>query len=126
MSSSRVWKSHPSAERGTITSINHIDAQYHTKQALSRTDAVLGHRRHPLPDADALVARLRALGVNDDTQVVAYDRQGSMYAARLWWLLRFHGFDQVQVLDGGLAAWDAAGGALQAGPVAPRLPATTL
>jgi thiosulfate/3-mercaptopyruvate sulfurtransferase len=65
--------------------------------------------RHPLPDADALVARLRALGVNDDTQVVAYDRQGSMYAARLWWLLRWVGHADVAVLDGGLAAWEAAG-----------------
>ncbi len=64
--------------------------------------------RHPLPDADALVARLRALGVNDDTQVVAYDRQGSMYAARLWWLLRWVGHADVAVLDGGLQAWEAA------------------
>ncbi|CAJ0807644.1 sulfurtransferase [Ralstonia flaminis] len=64
--------------------------------------------RHPLPDADALVARLQALGVNDDTQVVAYDRQGGMYAARLWWLLRWVGHADVAVLDGGLQAWEAA------------------
>ena len=64
--------------------------------------------RHPLPDAEALVARLQALGVNDDTQVVAYDRQGSMYAARLWWLLRWVGHADVAVLDGGLQAWEAA------------------
>jgi thiosulfate/3-mercaptopyruvate sulfurtransferase len=63
--------------------------------------------RHPLPDADALVARLQALGVNDDSQVVAYDRQGSMYAARLWWLLRWVGHADVAVLDGGLQAWEA-------------------
>ena len=63
--------------------------------------------RHPLPDADALVARLQALGVNDDTQVVAYDRQASMYAARLWWLLRWVGHADVAVLDGGLQAWEA-------------------
>ena len=64
--------------------------------------------RHPLPDAEALIARLQALGVNDDTQVVAYDRQGSMYAARLWWLLRWVGQADVAVLDGGLQAWEAA------------------
>lgn len=63
--------------------------------------------RHPLPDAEALVARLRALGVNDDSQVVAYDRQGSMFAARLWWLLRWVGHPDVAVLDGGLQAWEA-------------------
>jgi len=64
--------------------------------------------RHPLPDAEALIARLQALGVNDDTQVVAYDRQGSMYAARLWWLLRWVGHADAAVLDGGLQAWEAA------------------
>jgi thiosulfate/3-mercaptopyruvate sulfurtransferase len=80
--------------------------------------------RHPLPDRAAFAARMGALGCHDDLPVVAYDASGGMYAARLWWMLRWLGHSQVQVLDGGLAAWDAAGGALQAGPVAPRLPAT--
>lgn len=80
--------------------------------------------RHPLPDRAAFAARLGALGCHDDLPVVAYDASGGMYAARLWWMLRWLGHRQVQVLDGGLAAWDAVGGALQAGPVAPRLPAT--
>jgi thiosulfate/3-mercaptopyruvate sulfurtransferase len=65
--------------------------------------------RHPLPDKAALVAALRRLGVNDDSQVVAYDAQGGMYAARLWWLLRWIGHEAVAVLDGGLPAWQAAG-----------------
>lgn len=65
--------------------------------------------RHPLPDADLFVARLRALGVNDDTLLVAYDAQGSMYAARLWWLARWIGHGAVAVLDGGKNAWVAAG-----------------
>ena len=65
--------------------------------------------RHPLPDAELFVARLRALGVNDDTLVVAYDAQGGMYAARLWWLLRWVGHAAVAVLDGGKNAWIAAG-----------------
>jgi thiosulfate/3-mercaptopyruvate sulfurtransferase len=65
--------------------------------------------RHPLPDADDLVARLQALGVDDDTPVVAYDGQGGMYAARLWWLLRWIGHDEVAVLDGGKDAWVKAG-----------------
>ncbi len=64
--------------------------------------------RHPLPDADAFVARMRALGVNDDTQVVACDRQAGMFAARLWWLMRWVGHADVAVLDGGLPAWEAA------------------
>jgi thiosulfate/3-mercaptopyruvate sulfurtransferase len=65
--------------------------------------------RHPLPDPDGLVARLQALGVDDQTAVVAYDAQGGMFAARLWWLLRWIGHDAVAVLDGGKDAWIKAG-----------------
>lgn len=57
--------------------------------------------RHPLPDRAAFAARLRALGLSKSTQVVAYDRQGGMYAARLWWMLRWIGHRAVAVLDGG-------------------------
>lgn len=71
--------------------------------------------RHPLPDPNTLVARLRALGVNEDTQVIAYDAQGGMYAARAWWLLRWLGHAAVAVLDGGKNAWVAASLPLEAG-----------
>lgn len=71
--------------------------------------------RHPLPDPDTLTGRLRALGINDDTQVVAYDAQGGMFAARAWWLLRWVGHDAVAVLDGGKSAWIAAGLPVEAG-----------
>jgi len=75
--------------------------------------------RHPLPEKDALLASLRRWGINDDTQVIAYDAQGGMYAARLWWLLRSIGHSSVAVLDGGVAAWQAAGGGLSAAEPAP-------
>ena len=75
--------------------------------------------RHPLPDRNTLLATLRGWGINDDTQVVAYDAQGGMFAARLWWLLRWIGHANVAVLDGGLAAWQAQGLPLVT-PVAPR------
>ncbi|NLP60057.1 sulfurtransferase [Paraburkholderia sacchari] len=65
--------------------------------------------RHPLPDRASLVATLMSWGLNAGQQVVAYDAQGGMYAARLWWLLRWLGHDSVAVLDGGLQAWEAAG-----------------
>ncbi|MHA4869616.1 sulfurtransferase [Duganella sp. PWIR1] len=65
--------------------------------------------RHPLPERAALIATLRSWGINDDTQVVAYDAHGGMFAARLWWLLRWVGHPTVAVLDGGLAAWQSAG-----------------
>ena len=72
--------------------------------------------RHPLPEPAALAATLGRLGIGAGTQVVAYDDAGGIYAARLWWLLRWLGHDAVAVLDGGLAAWRAAGGALTARP----------
>jgi thiosulfate/3-mercaptopyruvate sulfurtransferase len=65
--------------------------------------------RHPLPERDAFIETLRAWGVNDDTQVVAYDAHGGMFAARLWWMLRWVGHQAVAVLDGGMAAWQAQG-----------------
>ncbi|WDD92839.1 sulfurtransferase [Burkholderia sp. FERM BP-3421] len=68
--------------------------------------------RHPLPARDALAAALAARGLAQNQQVVAYDAQGGMYAARLWWMLRWLGHDSVAVLDGGLPAWQAAGHAL--------------
>ncbi len=65
--------------------------------------------RHPLPEPAALQATLRAAGVSATTPVVAYDAADSSVAARLWWLLRWAGHHAVAVLDGGSAAWRAAG-----------------
>ncbi|SHH27466.1 sulfurtransferase [Massilia sp. CF038] len=65
--------------------------------------------RHPLPERAALAETLRSWGINNDSQVVAYDAHGGMFAARLWWLLRWLGHPAVAVLDGGLPAWQAAG-----------------
>ncbi|UGQ47109.1 sulfurtransferase [Massilia endophytica] len=65
--------------------------------------------RHPLPDRAGFIDTLRRWGINDGTQVIAYDAHGGMYAARLWWLLRWVGHEAVAVLDGGLAAWEAQG-----------------
>ena len=77
--------------------------------------------RHPLPDPRKLAQFLGAAGVDADTPVVAYDQDKGMYAARLWWLLRWLGHTRVAVLNGGLAAWRAAGLPLQ-GAVPARLP----
>ena len=65
--------------------------------------------RHPLPDLPAFVEWLGQQGIDEQTRVVAYDDSLSMYAARLWWLLRMLGHPQVAVLDGGWSAWRAAG-----------------
>ena len=63
--------------------------------------------RHPLPEKATWIQTLRSWGVNHNSQVIAYDAQGGMFAARLWWLLRWVGHASVAVLDGGLPAWQA-------------------
>ncbi|MDH0865284.1 sulfurtransferase [Mitsuaria sp. GD03876] len=70
--------------------------------------------RHPLPERDAFAARLAALGMTPGRQVVAYDAADGMYAARVWWMLRWLGHAEVAVLDGGFAAWQQAGEAVTA------------
>ncbi len=65
--------------------------------------------RHPLPDPQGFAAFLRALGTNNETQIVAYDAGGDMFAARLWFLSRWIGHDRVAILDGGFSAWQSAG-----------------
>jgi thiosulfate/3-mercaptopyruvate sulfurtransferase len=80
--------------------------------------------RHPLPAKDAFIESLRRWGVNDGTQVVAYDAHGGMYAARLWWLLRWIGHEAAAVLDGGLPAWQALGQPVTTAAPAVRAPGT--
>lgn len=89
----------------------------HLEHALS-AEKTGKNGRHPLPSREAFAATLAALGLNDGMQVAAYDNAGGMYAARLWWMLRWAGHRSVAVLDGGLAAWKAAGQ-----PVSTEVPA---
>jgi thiosulfate/3-mercaptopyruvate sulfurtransferase len=69
--------------------------------------------RHPLPDPQVFARRLGELGAGPDSQIVAYDQGNGAYAARLWWLARWIGHLHVAVLDGGFAAWRAAGKPLE-------------
>jgi thiosulfate/3-mercaptopyruvate sulfurtransferase len=80
--------------------------------------------RHPLPERERFAARLAELGLSPGVQVVVMDRQGVNFCGRLWWMLRWCGHEAVAVLDGGLAAWKAAGGALESGPARPRAAGT--
>ncbi len=71
--------------------------------------ATQGPGRHPLPDPAAFAAALAALGIGRRHRIVAYDDAGGTVAARLWWMLDALGQADVAVLDGGIAAWRAAG-----------------
>jgi thiosulfate/3-mercaptopyruvate sulfurtransferase len=61
--------------------------------------------RHPLPVREHLAQIFREWGINNSTQIVAYDAQGGSFAGRLWWLARWLGPENVAVLDGGWQAW---------------------
>ena len=69
-----------------------------------------------LPSAEQFAAGAGRLGIGPGNHVVVYTQDGPMWATRLWWLLRFFGFDDVSVLDGGLSSWRAAGLELSATP----------
>ncbi|HET9096636.1 MAG TPA: sulfurtransferase, partial [Candidatus Baltobacteraceae bacterium] len=72
--------------------------------------------RHPLPDPQRFAGFLRELGVNADTQLIAYDAGADMWAARFWYVCRYIGHDAVAVLDGGFAAWTGMGKPITAQP----------
>lgn len=83
-----------------------------------------GPGRHPLPDPATFAARLGSLGIGSEHEVVAYDDAGGGTASRLWWMLDDLGHPAVSVLDGGFAAWVAAGWPLET--TVPRWPPRTL
>ncbi len=79
--------------------------------------------RHPLPSRERFAAWLGSVGFTNGMQAVVYDRQGANYCGRLWWMLKWAGHENVAVLDGGLQAWQAAGGAVAAGSEPAHAPA---
>ncbi len=75
-------------------------------------DEISDHRSelpHMAPPVEKFMSRLRAMGVGDGHQVVVYDGAGLMSAARVWWLFRLMGQENIAVLDGGLPKWQAEG-----------------
>ena len=97
----------------------HIEGaqQAHLDRNLSTHGATaLNGGRHPLPARETVAAWLGGLGFQNHMQAVVYDRNGANYCGRLWWMLKWLGHDAVAVLDGGLQAWQASGGAVASGP----------
>ena len=99
----------PAAGRGAWTA-GHIPGAYYAD--LGRDLAGPKHAgsgRHPLPDPAIFTAWVARLGIGPGVQVAVYDDAGGQMAARLWWLLRWIGHQEVALVDGGFPAWLAAG-----------------
>ena len=112
----------PQAGRRTFEAAHVPGAAYvHLDEDLCGTKTGL-NGRHPLPALAAFAQTLGALGLNPEQDVVVMDRGNSMFAARLWWMLRWAGHARVRVLDGGWSAWADISGASESGAGRARLP----
>ncbi len=78
-------------------------------------DAPASGGRHPLPNREKFATWLSNVGFANNMQAVVYDRNRANYCGRLWWMLKWAGIDNVALLDGGLQAWVAEGGAVKSG-----------
>jgi len=75
---------------------------------------------HMLPSTTKFASRMKKMGIGDGMRIIAYDSEGLYSAARVWWMFRAMGHDDVAVLNGGLKKWKAEGRALDSGPPTPR------
>ena len=113
--------------RGDLLVIDASPAQQHRKGhipgAINADLFVLSPKEVPLPQMEA---RLRSWGISPQTQIVITDQGGTYMATRMFWDLVQHGLPagQLAILDGGMAAWQAAGGALSTEPTPPRAAGT--
>jgi thiosulfate/3-mercaptopyruvate sulfurtransferase len=97
-----------------IAGATFIDLDVDLSDKTDATDKMSGGR-HPLPSREKFAAWVGAMGITPDCQVIVYDRNGCNYCGRAWWMLQWIGHERVAVLDGGLQAWAAAGGKVEAG-----------
>ncbi len=87
-----------------------LDTDLSARNGAPEADTPASGGRHPLPSREKFAAWLGRIGFSNDMQAVVYDRNGVNFCGRLWWMLRWVGHEAVAVLDGGLQAWQAAGG----------------
>ena len=103
----------------------HLPGAFHADLDRDLSSTKTGRNgRHPLPTREAFANTVARWGVRPGAAVVCYDDQGGAYAARAWWMLRWIGHADAAVLDGGKAAWVAAGGTLESNLPAPSANAT--
>jgi len=97
-------------EAGHIPTAAFADLKGDLSRAVSSMEFVM-------PSSEQFCKAMGALGVGNDSRVVLYDRYMSVWAARVWWMLKWAGFDNAAILDGGMGAWTAAGLELSTDPV---------
>lgn len=102
-----------------------LDQRLSAKGDQAFTGAACGGR-HPLPAREKFAQWLGSVGLKNTDQVVVYDRQNASYCGRLWWMLKWLGHAPVAVLDGGLQAWQAAGGGIAQGTASTPARAATV
>ena len=103
------------ANLDTALSARHGVPGAHGVITTTGADAPASGGRHPLPNREKFATWLSSVGFDNTMQAVVYDRNGANYCGRLWWMLKWAGHENVAVLDGGLQAWQAAGGAINSG-----------
>lgn len=81
---------------------------------------------HMLPTAPQFSSAVTELGIRNDNEIIVYDSAGLFSAARVWWMFRYFGHENVKVLDGGLPAWRAADGDIEVGELAENLDSANL
>jgi len=94
----------------------HIEGSRHADFTIPGFVGDTSRFRNTLPDPKAFADAMARLGVHDGAQVVLYDDAASLWATRVWWMLRWIGFDNAAVLDGGWQNWDAEGGRVSETP----------
>lgn len=104
----------------TVSGRDHYESQHIPGARFADLTTELSDTNSPfkyaVPAPEAFAAAMGRLGVGDNTRVVIYDANGSAWAARVWWMLRWIGFDNAALLDGGLAAWTDSGYPLTSDP----------
>ena len=103
------------ANLDTALSAKHGVPCAHGVLTATGADAPASGGRHPLPNREKFATWLSSIGFANDMQAVVYDRNSANYCGRLWWMLKWAGHRNVAVLDGGLQAWIAEGGAEKSG-----------
>jgi thiosulfate/3-mercaptopyruvate sulfurtransferase len=103
---------------GHVPGAAYVDLE--TELSEQPSDPVDARGRHPLPTGERFIAAMQRAGVRLEGPVVVYDDWQGRAAGRAWWLLRHFGHRDVRVLDGGWAAWLAAGGEVETGPRDPE------